>query len=104
VNGAKVKVGGRTLLSSPSQAAPLFSNPQILRKTPKKKAWGTLKGAWGPHDVRNEIIEYVNHWTTRAEQPAQRLLGWLDLGTSKFHDWKHRYGKANEHNAHILRD
>jgi putative transposase len=43
----------------------------------------------------------VNHWTTRAEQPARRLLGWLDLGTSKFHDWKHCYGKANEHNAHI---
>jgi putative transposase len=46
----------------------------------------------------------VNHWTTRAEQPARRLLGWLDLGTSEFHDWKYRYGKANEHNAHILRD
>jgi putative transposase len=40
----------------------------------------------------------------RADQPARRLLGWLGLGTSKFHDWKHRYGKANEHNAHIPRD
>ena len=27
----------------------------------------------------------------------------LRIQTSKFHDWKHRYGKANEHNAHILR-
>ena len=40
----------------------------------------------------------------RAEQLARRLLGWLGLGTSKFHDWKHRYGKANEHNAQVPRD
>jgi putative transposase len=26
------------------------------------------------------------------------------LGTSKFHDWKHRYGKANEHNGMVPRD
>jgi transposase InsO family protein len=31
-------------------------------------------------------------------------LSWLGLGTSKFHDWKHRYGKANEHNAKVPRD
>lgn len=31
-------------------------------------------------------------------------MGWLGLGTSKFHDWKHRYGKANEHNALVPRD
>jgi putative transposase len=32
------------------------------------------------------------------------LLGWLGLGTSKFHDWKHRYGKVNEHNGKVPRD
>jgi putative transposase len=26
------------------------------------------------------------------------------LGTSKFHDWKHRYGRVNEHNALVPRD
>ena len=36
--------------------------------------------------------------------PAKRLLAWLGLGTSKFHDWKQRYGKANEHNAKVPRD
>ncbi len=46
----------------------------------------------------------MNHWTERAELPARRLLGWIGLGTSKFHDWKHRYGKVNEHNAKIPRD
>jgi putative transposase len=46
----------------------------------------------------------VNHWTERALLPARRLLGWLGLGTSKFHDWKHRYGKVNEHNGKVPRD
>ena len=33
-----------------------------------------------------------------------RLLGWIGLGAGKFHDWKHRYGKVNEHNAWVPRD
>jgi transposase InsO family protein len=28
----------------------------------------------------------------------------LSLGTSKFHQWKDRYGKANEHNGQVPRD
>jgi putative transposase len=69
-----------------------------------KKAWGTLKGDWAPHDIRDEIVGDVNHWTKCAEQPARWLLSRLALGTRKFHDRKHRYGKANECDAHIPRD
>ncbi len=36
--------------------------------------------------------------------PAKTLLGWLGLATSKFHDWKKRYGKVEEHNGQIPRD
>ena len=36
--------------------------------------------------------------------PAKHLLRWMDLGTSKFHQWKERCGKANEHNAEVPRD
>ena len=32
------------------------------------------------------------------------FLLWLGLATSKWHSWKHRYGKVNEHNAWIPRD
>jgi transposase InsO family protein len=32
------------------------------------------------------------------------LVGWLDIGASKFQNWKTRYGKVNEHNAAIPRD
>jgi transposase InsO family protein len=63
-----------------------------------------LKGRWVPHDTRDQIVDYVNYWTERAELPACRFLGWLSLGTSKFHNWKERYGKVNEHNAQVPRD
>ena len=46
----------------------------------------------------------MNRWTGRAELPAKRLLGWLGLGASKFHDWKRRYGQVNEHNGKVPRD
>lgn len=49
-------------------------------------------------------MDYITYWKARAEIPAQQLLAWLELGTSKFHSWKNRYGKANEHNGQIPRD
>jgi transposase InsO family protein len=49
-------------------------------------------------------VDYVGYWTKRAEVPAKRLLGWMELSSSKFHNWKERYGKANEHNGQIPRD
>jgi putative transposase len=32
------------------------------------------------------------------------MLPWVGVGTSKFHDWKARFGKVNEHNAWVPRD
>lgn len=49
-------------------------------------------------------MDYIHHWTDRAELPQKQLLGWLKLGSSKFHQWKLRYGKANEHNGQVPRD
>jgi transposase InsO family protein len=49
-------------------------------------------------------VDYIAYWTQRAEIPARQLLAWLELATSKFHDWKTRYGKTNEHNGRIPRD
>jgi putative transposase len=36
--------------------------------------------------------------------PAKCLLGWMGLGTSKFHQWRSRYGQVNEPNGKIPRD
>jgi putative transposase len=50
------------------------------------------------------VVDYVRRWNQRTEIPAGRFVGWLGITPSKFHDWRRRYGKVNEHNAWIPRD
>ena len=50
------------------------------------------------------MVDYVRLWSERTEIPAQTLIGWLGITPSKFHDWRRRYGKVNEHNGWIPRD
>jgi putative transposase len=50
------------------------------------------------------VVDYVRRWQQRTEMPARRLVAWLGIGPSKFHDWKDRYGKRNEHNGWVPRD
>jgi putative transposase len=28
----------------------------------QKKSWGTLTGVWAPHDVRDQIVDFVRRW------------------------------------------
>jgi putative transposase len=49
-------------------------------------------------------VDYVRHWSERAEIPVRRFITWLGIAQSKFHDWQRRYGLANEHNAWVPRD
>jgi transposase InsO family protein len=49
-------------------------------------------------------VDYVGGWSRRTDMPAKRLVGWLGIRLSKFHDWKKRYGKINEHNGWVPRD
>jgi putative transposase len=57
-----------------------------------------------PHDLRDQVVDFVRRWSEKTEIPAVRLVGWAGLGRSKFFDWKSRYGKVNEHNGWIPRD
>jgi putative transposase len=50
------------------------------------------------------VIDFVAHWAEKTELPAKSFVSWLELGSSKYFDWKQRYGKANEHNAKVPRD
>jgi putative transposase len=63
-----------------------------------------LKAQWVPPDTRDAVVDYVQRWTQRAELPAKTLLGWLGLAASKFHQWRQRYGRPNQHNAKAPRD
>jgi putative transposase len=49
-------------------------------------------------------VDFVNRWSNKAEIAVVCLLLWLGLAASKWHSWKNRYGKVNEHNAWIPRD
>jgi putative transposase len=50
------------------------------------------------------VVDYVRRWNERAEIAVGTLVLWLGITLSKFHDWRRRYGKVNEHNAWVPRD
>lgn len=55
-------------------------------------------------DKRDEVVDFVRSWSEKTGVSQGRMLPWLSLGSSKFYDWRQRYGKVNEHNAWIPRD
>lgn len=63
-----------------------------------------MKGQWVEPDVRDEVVDYVREKSEQTGLPAKRLVTWLGIGMSKFHDWKARHGQLNEHNALVPRD
>jgi putative transposase len=50
------------------------------------------------------VVDYVRQWSDKTEIAATTLVHWIGITRSKFHDWRSRYGKVNEHNAWIPRD
>lgn len=63
-----------------------------------------MKGVWVPHDTRDNIIDFVKYWSKATDLPSRRFIDWLQIGSSKYYNWKERYGKANEHNGLVPRD
>lgn len=49
-------------------------------------------------------MDFARDWSAKAEIRLGRILDWTGLDPRKFRDWRHRYGKANEHNGHVPRD
>lgn len=54
--------------------------------------------------MRDEVVDYVRHWSDRTEIAAASMVNWIGISRSKFYDWRLRYGKVNEHNTWIPRD
>lgn len=59
---------------------------------------------WVPHDIRDQLVDFVRYWSMRSDILAGRFIRWLGISASKFYDWKARYGRVNEHNSWIPRD
>jgi hypothetical protein len=54
--------------------------------------------------MRDQVVDFLKHYHRLTGLAMVQLLFWLGLSPRKFHRWKDRYGKANEHNAMIPRD
>jgi len=50
------------------------------------------------------VVDFVRAWSDKTGIPQQRFLGWIGIAKSKFHDWRKRFGRVNEHNAWVPRD
>jgi len=46
----------------------------------------------------------VDRWSERSELPISSFVRWLGISTSKFYQWRQRYGQPNEHNGSMPRD
>ncbi len=60
--------------------------------------------AWVSQNVRDEIVDFVDHYSPLTGLSFSRLVGWIGVGRYKFWDWRSRYGKANAHNAPVPRN
>lgn len=49
-------------------------------------------------------MDFVQRWSEASEISAGRLVNWLGVSSSKFYDWRERYGRINEHNGWVPRD
>jgi len=63
-----------------------------------------LRARWTPPDTRDEVVDFIRDWAEKTEIAATRMVAWLELSRSKYHDWIQRYGKINEHNGLVPRD
>jgi transposase InsO family protein len=58
-----------------------------------------LTDRWVERALRDEVVGFVEHWAALTELPTARLLKWLGLPRGKYHDWRARRGKVNDHNG-----
>jgi putative transposase len=63
-----------------------------------------LSGVWVEPDLRDQVVDFANHWHKRTGFGVRYLTGKLGIGSSKFYDWRKRYGQNNAHNGQIPRD
>ncbi|MFQ6611095.1 MAG: IS3 family transposase [Fidelibacterota bacterium] len=67
----------------------------------KKKTWGPIEGQWVPHEIRDELIDFCEYWSTRTQISVLHLLKDLELSQRKYYKWKKRYSQPNQPNAPI---
>jgi hypothetical protein len=62
----------------------------------KKKSWGALTKSGVPHDVRDQVVDFVRRWSENTEISVGRFPSWLGIGASRFYGWRQRYGGRSQ--------
>ena len=47
-----------------------------------------------PHDVRDQIVDFVRRWSQASEIGAGQFIQWLGVAASKFYSWREIPGLA----------
>lgn len=51
--------------------------------------------------IRDNVVDTIRKLNQMTGIPLKIMLKWLNLSTSKYHDWVRRYNQENSHNANI---
>lgn len=57
-----------------------------------------------PSDIRDQIVDFVRKWSAKTGIAVGFFIKNIGISRSKFHQWRDRYGRVNEHNSWIPRD
>lgn len=57
-----------------------------------------------PSDIRDQIVDFVCKWSAKTGIAVGFFIKNIGISRSKFHQWRDRYGRVNEHNSWIPRD
>jgi len=50
------------------------------------------------------MVDFVRLWSKKSGIASKVLVKWIGVSLSKFHDWRRRYGRGNQHNAWLPRE
>jgi len=53
--------------------------------------------------VRDEVVDFTVRWSKESSIAVGRFIAWIGISESKYHDWRQRYGQANQHNGRVPR-
>jgi transposase InsO family protein len=52
-----------------------------------------------PREIRDQVVDVVEKWSEKSGINVGQMIKWLGIRTSKYYNWKWRYGQENHHNA-----
>lgn len=53
--------------------------------------------------MRDEVVDFTVRWSKESSIAVGRFIAWIGISESKYHDWRQRYGQANQHNGRVPR-